>query len=61
MSGEESDSWQRVESDQYYTVTTFNTTTGEIKMRHDDGTLEIDCETFRAIYLELERKGMYDG
>lgn len=38
-----------------------NPKTGEIEVLGFDFEWSIDCETFRAIYLELERKGMYDG
>lgn len=38
-----------------------NAKTGELWFSGATYSFEMDCETFRALYLEMERKGMYDG
>lgn len=53
--------WAVIRSSPEYFEVEANPKTGEIRVTGEDWVVFLDCETFRAIYLELERKGMYDG
>lgn len=52
--------WQVAQTDSSDSLVQFNVATGQIIFLCNDST-EWDAETFRALFLELERKGMYDG
>ncbi len=60
MYGKPEHGWQVAETNFGDCHIEFNTGTGEIIISNN-GWLGWDCETFRALYLEMERKGMYDG
>ena len=60
MYGKESEGWKVAKTHFGDCHIEYNTSTGSIVI-HNDGFLEWDCETFRALFRELEREGMYDG
>lgn len=52
--------WQQSEIHLGDSIFEYNLGTGEIIIICNDS-CGWDAETFRALYLEMERKGMYDG
>lgn len=56
-----SNDWVKLDNELEGATLLANPKTGEIEVLGFDFEWSVDCETFRAIYLELERKGMYDG
>ena len=55
------DGWQRLEISNAECIVSANFRTGEVEIHYDASrTWATDCETLKGIYLEMERKGMYD-
>lgn len=55
------DGWQFAETKIYDVSVSFNVTTRDICISLCCESIGLDASTFEALYLEMKRKGMYDG